>query len=111
MKMGMLPAVLYGCELTHYTQGEIQEFRKLVLRAEGLNIKGANKEYAWHLLGAKADPEFIIRAAAIDRLVREIWERVKTKTHPCQEDVLTGAELCALAEAISDQRNKFKTGV
>jgi len=43
--------------------------------------------------------------------VREIWERVKPNTHPCQEDVLTGAELCALAGAISDNRNTFKTGV
>jgi hypothetical protein len=86
-----------------------------------MNIKGTNQEFAWHLLGAKADPEFIIRAAAIDRLVREIWERIKTKdhktrgalgaTHPCQEDVLTEAELCALAEAISDHKNKHKTGV
>ncbi len=59
VKTGMLLAVLYECELTHYANADLQCLRKEVIKSEGLDMAGICRDYMWQLLGAKSDLEFI----------------------------------------------------
>ena len=94
MQAGLLAGVMYGAEVTDYTQQEIEELRKEALRSERMHVPGVPNSVKWMLVGARKDPETRIRMAPILAYHREVWQLSIAKEGWAQpDDGLTAREV------------------
>ncbi len=106
VQAGLLPGVLFGCDMAEVPLEQITTMRRVLAQAKGIRIAGAYNEWPWLMEGARADPMFQVNAATVIR-AREIWYTNRnTLGKDSHKDAMSGKEIVQVWEALQKEDPK-----